>query len=504
MSKCPGRTAVLSALCLFLSGCGTMSPEPDTEMRLARVDTYRQTMEQIREQEPVTDTLTLSGAIARAIKYNLDNRVKQMEMAVAQQHLNLARIGYLPEVTVMAGYSSRNNQPGSISRSLATGEVSLEYSSSQERSHTISSLRTSWDVLDFGLNYYNVEQAVSKIAIAGEHRRKVLQNIIQDVQEAYWRTYIAQQITAHIDRLFQESSVSLERFRRLVDSGKIDPKDGLTKQREIFQLRHTIHNLRAKLAEGPIHLAALANLPAGTGLDLRLDAMDTTSLPRLNINAEKLEKLALTNRPELRIEDSKKKINTADIRKSILGLFPHLEFWGQVNHDTNEYLYNNSWSEVGVQVSWQLMESAQNGGRIYNYQAEERLADARNNALSMAVIAQVHLALNQYSVALNKYQDAADLREISRKIAELVNRDTLRLGEASFARIHANLQATVTDMESMLAYADVRNAIMRLYNTVGLDPLNEVVDQGLPVDDIARQVETYLTRAAETITAGPM
>ncbi len=503
MIKSHRCAATVSALCLLLSGCGTMSPAPDTEMRMTRIQDYKQTVQQIRQQEPVTDALTLSEAIARAIKYNLDDRVKQMEMVVAQQHLSLARVGYLPEVVAMAGYSKRSNEAGSISRSLATGNVSLEYSTSQERSHTLSSLRASWDVLDFGLNYYNVQQATDRIAIAKEHRRKVLQNIIQDVQEAYWRTYIAQQISGPVDRLFEESGVALQRFKKLVDRGQIDPKEGLTKQREILQLRNTIHSLRAKLAQGPIHLAALTNLPAGTGINLELEAIENTVLPELHLNPAKLEELALLNRPELRVEDSKKKISTAEVRKSILGMFPHLEFWGQVTHDTNDYLYNSSWSEAGVQVSWRLMEGAQNAKRYCTYKAEEQLADARQNSLSMAIISQVHLALNQYSVAMNKYQDAATLKAISTKIADMVNRD-LRVGEASFDKVYANLQATVTNMESMLAYADVRNAIMRLYNTLGLDPLYEVVDQNYPVADIAKRVDAYFAKAIKTIDAKSM
>ena len=93
------------------------------------------------------------------------------------------------------------------------------------------------------------------------------------------------------------------------------------------------------------------------------------------------------NRPELRIEDSKLKISQADVKKSVLEMLPHVEFWGELTDDTNEYLYNESWNEVGVQVSWNLLGAAQGLGKHGVYEAEEDLAEARHRALSMAVLA---------------------------------------------------------------------------------------------------------------------
>lgn len=488
--------AVLGVTTLLLTGCGSKNPAPDMEMRQTRINNFQKTVDKLQQEEPISGALTLSEAIARAVKYNLDNRVKQMEIAVAQQHLNLARVGYLPEITALAGYSSRNNDPGAISRSLATGEVSLEYSSSQEKKHTLSSLRTSWDVVDFGLTYFTVQQESSKIAIAKEQHRKVIQNIIQDVQEAYWRTYISQQLSSRIEDIVRESDETIARFKELTANGRLDPKEALSQQREILQIRYNVRALQEELAQGPIHLAALLNLRPGT--DLKLDTTEKQPISDFSSNIAMLENLALRNRPELRMEDSKKKINTANIRKALLEMFPSIEVWGQVNHDTNDYLYNNSWNEVGLQMSWQLMNTAHSGASLMSYQAEDDLAEARHTALSMAIISQVHLALNRYTIAVAKYNDALNMQEINEKLAELINRDTLRQGQAGFSRIRANLQTTATDMESMLAYAEVRNALMRLYNTLGLDPLDSL-EQELSIDEIRQQVEQNQTKTLDSM-----
>ena len=481
----------------LLAGCGTKNPKADMDLRQERSSVFQSQMNKDAALEPLQGNLTLPVAIARAIKYNLDHRVKLMETAVAQEQLNMARLSYLPEVVASAGYSSRNNEAGAVSRSLLSGDISLEYSTSQEKDRTLSTLRASWDVIDFGLTYFTVSQKTDEIAIAEEQRRKVVQNIIQDVQEAYWRAYIAQELLADVDAIAAESDKSLAHFKSLANTGRIDPKEGLSQQRELLQIRYNMRNLQEQLAQGRIHLNALLNLPPNT--QYKLEAVVRESLPVIAADAGKLEGMALQHRPELRMEDSKLKISQAEVKKSILEMLPRVEFWGQLSNDTNEYLYNESWNEVGVQLSWNLLGAAQGLGKKGVYQAEEELAQARHQALSMAVLAQVHLAINRYGIALKKYEDASELEDVSANLAGVLGRDIQREGERGYGRIRANLQATATKMESMLAYAEVQNALMRVYNSLGVDPLEDAVDRDYTVSELASRIEKHLQQVNDSM-----
>lgn len=484
--------AALGMAAALLAGCGTKNPQADMDLRQERSNGFRSQMQSDAAVEPVRGDLSLPMAIARAVKYNLDHRVKLMESAVAREQLALARLSYLPEVVAAAGYSSRSNEAGAVSRSLLSGDISLEYSTSQEKEHTLSTLRASWDVIDFGLTYFTVSQKTSEIGIAEEQRRKVVQNIIQDVQEAYWRAYIAQELLSEVESIAAESERALTRFKSLANTGRIDPKEGLNQQRELLQIRYNMRNLQEQLAQGRVHLNALLNLPPQS--QYRLQGVARESLPVISAGAgARLESMALLNRPELRMEDGKLRISQAEVKKSILEMLPHVEFWGQLSHDDNQYLYNESWGEVGVQLSWNLLGAAQGLGRHGVYRAEEELAHARHQALSMAVLAQVHLAVNRYGVALKKYEDASELEEVSGRLAGLVARDRQREGAQGYGRIRANLQATATKMESMLAYAEVQNALMRVYNSLGVDPLDEVEgDMGL--GELSGHIERHLRK----------
>ena len=88
--------------------------------RLAEADGDR--AEMFGNQEPLRHPLTLHEAFARALKYNLDGRVKLIEEALAQDDLDLSRYDLLPKAYINAACTSRNNVNASSSQAVATGQ----------------------------------------------------------------------------------------------------------------------------------------------------------------------------------------------------------------------------------------------------------------------------------------------------------------------------------------------------------------------------------------------
>ena len=80
-----------------------------------------------------------------------------------------------------------SNYSGGTSISIVTGQETLSASTSEERSHLLGGADFSWNILDFGVSYYRARQQADQFLIAEERRRKVVQNLLQDVRAAYWR-----------------------------------------------------------------------------------------------------------------------------------------------------------------------------------------------------------------------------------------------------------------------------------------------------------------------------
>ena len=138
------------ALAAALAGCA-ITPEPIGEE--ARRQRAAELLQRLTEdQEPIAAPIDLYTAMARAIKYNLDYRVEVMQQAVLLKDLDLKRFDMLPKLVASLDFTGRSNDSGGFSRSLLTGLVSLEPSTSSDRNYLVADLTMSWDVLDFGLS----------------------------------------------------------------------------------------------------------------------------------------------------------------------------------------------------------------------------------------------------------------------------------------------------------------------------------------------------------------
>lgn len=153
------------------------------------------------DQEPVTASIDLYDAMARALKYNLDHRVETMEATLRSRELDVANANLLPNVVTGSGYAARNNDNASNSINVLTGVQSLATSTSQERRINTADTAFSWHVLDFGLSYVRARQAADKYLIGEEMRRKVANRLIEDVRTAYWRTVSTDRLLSRLGAL---------------------------------------------------------------------------------------------------------------------------------------------------------------------------------------------------------------------------------------------------------------------------------------------------------------
>ena len=146
----PLRALASGAIALAIAAC-SVTPTPLTEDEVRdRVAADQKSL--FARQEPVVQEITFQEAVARALKYNLDYRLKLMETALAQGLFDVSRYDMLPKLVASAGYSSRSNDSGGTSVSIINGAETLSPSTSQERHRWLADAEFSWNVLDFGVS----------------------------------------------------------------------------------------------------------------------------------------------------------------------------------------------------------------------------------------------------------------------------------------------------------------------------------------------------------------
>ena len=128
------KKALFLAVSLILVGCA-VNVSPITSGQ--RADRANKDLQEIfSRQEPVIGRLSIYEAMARAIKYNLDHRVKLMEEFLAQGLVDLSSYEVLPSVAISNGYRVRSNSSGGRLKSISSGQQVLESSTSEDRSRS--------------------------------------------------------------------------------------------------------------------------------------------------------------------------------------------------------------------------------------------------------------------------------------------------------------------------------------------------------------------------------
>jgi outer membrane protein TolC len=481
---------LVAAVVVFTGGCA-IQPTPMTDAdRQQRIDTDLEQM--FTEQEPLQGPLTLHEALARALKYNLDRRVKLMEEALARSAAHASKLDMLPQLTASAGYHDRNNDSGASSESLLSGVQSLEPSTSQQREYSTSSLGVAWNILDFGVSYYTAKQESDRVLVTQELKRKVVQNIVVDVQSAWWRALVAQQLGKEILEVREEARNALARSKQLQERFISNPLEQLKHQKTLLDLLNKLSQTYKEMSKAKVELATLINLKPGTDYDIAIP--ESELLPKLpDMSLHEMETMALSQRPELREEDYKQRIDALEVRKAVARMFPGLEIQFSREHNSNDYLYNNTWSQIGVQLSWNIFNLFTGQAAREHAEVRVQFDNMRRMALSMAVLTQTHLAMRKYEEALADYNIARQLKDVEDKILKHVKAQISASRSSEQERIATRTSALRSRLRSGLAYAQLQTAVARIYHSLGVDLMPDTI-QGSDLQSVASALEQHLRR----------
>ena len=488
------RTWVAAGVAVLLAGC-SVAPVQLTPDEIAQRVT-RDQAQMYKEQVPVGAPIGYADALARALKYNLDYRLKLMESALARGLLDVSAADMLPKLVADAGYNERSNDSGGLSVGIEDRVVSLRPSTSEERSHYYGRATLSWNALDFGIAYFRAKQAADEVNIAEERRRKILQNIVQDVRNAYWRALGAQRLLAEADQLALRIDDALGKSREAERAGVLPPAQGLSYQRALLDAMTLVNVKRQEMQFAKRELAALMSLPPGTEFTL-VDAPEGNSAPAV-LDIDKLERAALENRPELREEDYKARVGVNETKKQIAALFPSLNLYAGPRYDSNGFLYNNSWSDVGVSLSMDLFRLAAIPAIRRTNEARLRTDEARRQALAMAVLTQVRVSTERYKLALVDQELAAESSRVDQRLASVSRAGSSNRLESELESLRTDSRALVSRFQLSTAYAATQASYARVLNSVGIDLLPDTVT-GTDIPTLAKAIDERMAEGERSV-----
>lgn len=464
-------TVVIIASCALFAGCAVSTPKLSEQEITNRIALDREAM--FKDQEPVKEPVTLEEAMARSISYNLEHRIKIMENALALRQGDLMSFDMLPKLVVDAGYTQRDSYNASSSMNVSTGLQSLAPSTSQDKGHFNSDLTLTWNILDFGVSYFQAKQQSDRAHIMRERRRKVVHSIMQQVRQEYWLALGAQQLEGRFAPLLQEVEKALKDSYSIEQEKLRAPIEILTYRKTLLETLKQLEVFRDELAQAKPRLASLMNLPLGQAFTVATPGV--LAMPKGPDAVHYLEIRAMLQRPELIEADYNERISVYETRKAIARMLPGIELSVGGHYDDNSFLVNQQWVEGGARLTWNLMNlfSGQSQYKVATSQVE--IAQAQRLALSVAILTQVHVAYQNFFSRKRQYELSEQLQDVDASIYKQTMNQAKSGSQSHLNEIRSATAALMAEYRSYQNYASLQSACGQIIASLGDDPLPETV-----------------------------
>ncbi|UTW06977.1 TolC family protein [Pseudomonas benzenivorans] len=476
----------------LLSACASLQPTALTNNEIATTTQADRIVAQ-QDVEPLTGDLSLEEAIARAIKYNSERRLRTMEEAVASGTFEASRYDMLPQLVAAAGYRERSNDLLTLQKDLSTGETIGGETISSSRRATTTDLSLSWSLLDFGQSYYAARQNADRVLIAAERRRKTLHLLTQDVQTAFWRTASAQKLSSVLRQTITDAEAALQDAQVIEQEGLRSPLEPLRYQRQLLENLRLLEAIEQELSTARVELAALVNLPLMQDFRVVEPSAQLNSI-WLDTPADEMEAHALLQNADLRESMYNARIAQLETRRALLKLFPGISFNYGHKTSNDDFLINQSWNEAGVQISFNLLGLLAAPAQMQLADAGIALADQKRVTTQLAVLSQLHIARLLYRNATHQFDRANTIANVDSRIAEHVNNQAHAAKLGRQERVAQQTAAILSLLRRYQALSNAQAAASRLQATLGLEPnLEDSANLSLAElsDKVGQSLETW-------------
>jgi outer membrane protein TolC len=431
--------------------------------------------------------------MARAVAFNLRYRVAEIERDIANAELDKSNFDMLPSLDVNA----------------ARDRNSVQISNSDDRIVSTANATIAWNVLDLGVSYARAKQQADDVLIKQEQERKALQDIIRQVNAAFWRAAAGQRLLVKVHTIARDLRVAMEASREMERTKATDVISAVAFRRDIVESVKQALAIRRELQEAKAELAELLNIRPGADFKLALPAMKA-GLPRLPMSVENLEIFALENRPELRVEKYNERVSNWQAREALYNLLPGLKLSAGQNYSSDSTNLSPNWISTGVSMGMNLFKLFSGSSEIEVAEGKAELARRQRLAMSLAVLTQVHMSRIKFHSTAQQMRLAHEIASSDRKLTHLASTDGQSFNMDYFETVRLATQQLRSEMDEQRAYVDLVSAHADLMHAVGLDlfpdnvPINDIEALGDAIRAMLAQWNISDGTATEPSTALPL
>ena len=416
--------------------------------------------------------LSLQECIKLARENNLEMKVMAIEENVAKEMQTAEMLGMLPELNISDSFTARSNTPASSSKKTAGDGLTYGYSTSQDRNVNYFNVDLALSVVDFGLAFFNTQQARDRVMIREQRTRRAAQNLTFDVVKAYFQVAAAQRAIKITTGLLEDCRSRYQLIEKLSKKRAITPFRAFDETKRFVEMEKRLTNYIRSYENSCVELRALLGMhPGGKILvdDTYLNAVPKFEFPEIEL----MEQIALLERPELYEIDMQKHINVLECRKEIVKMFPNVRLFYDFMNSNNSFLYHASWYELGIRAAYNLLKLPQHIKQYQAYSAQVDAEEARTFSLAIGIMAQVRIAhANLLSVKERYNIDNKLFNAYSKNLKWAIASKKLTGDLSNLELDHMRLATAETEIERLMSLGNVYVAYFRILNTIGIKKLD--------------------------------
>jgi outer membrane protein TolC len=456
---------LLSVTALFTTGC-----EDKVDPDLARSVKAQVDMEQYETivQRP-DKLLTLADARKLAIKNSIDQAMRQREIEVRKELSKSVWFKLLPSMKVDFDRSIRSQVSATNSRDLETGEESLATNFSNERRTRTYGINTMWNLLDFGITYFQAKQAEGRVVISERNFQRTCQNLALDVTKAYWRCAVAEQAYERAKVLLEKVNKQEAQLAESLKTSEVKRNVALSTQKQLIGMQRKLNEFIRGVEMARGDLARVLGLRPDEPFKLESPEIPMlTTYPRFII--EKLEEEAVLSRPELFQEDVKEKISRNDVHIAMLKLLPSPSIVLKHRWDRNPHLYANYWYELGAKAAYDFLRIPMKLRAVKGKKLEAEMVRMRRMATAIGILSQLRLAVIEYHAAAEQPVAVSEIHSVHSELLEVTEKMVKAGSLGPSNMLLAEAEDFFAAMRHAQAYARMQVLTAQIENTIGRNP----------------------------------
>ncbi len=467
---------------MLVSGCAKM-PTPQ-EMEVQREQNARQDVELIKPSMEYgnfgEEPLTLEDAIMYALENNLELRVAKLNEEIADKESMVEQLRMLPSLRADASWRRRDVLRKSDVYNWLIDEEQPDFTVSELKENSFANLVLTWNILDTLMQYVRAGASEMQEEVLKQQRMRQAQQLALEVTRAYWNAAAVEDALDYVHVVEDNLKKVKRNMERSVAGGAFDRMAAADAEMRLKELELTIRQLQANLSRERLELARLMGLNQNVQFTLARPPLKPViaKLPHTKeLNIDILEEYALLHRPELFASDMQVLIQKEEAKNKVLAMFPGLSIFAGTHFEDNRLLLSNNWNTIGAGVGLELLDLPAKYVALQGQKRAVEMARAQRLMTTVGVITQVHIALLDYAIKVDRFRLLDETYKLSSDLfgmAEEKNRAG-RLPELAVTQ--RNLEEMAAKLRRDEAVVDLLVAHKRLCVSIGMDPLE--CDSGL-------------------------